>query len=126
MYADDACLISPSQSIIDQEISSLQKDFDLTDEGPLQDYLGTRFDRRPNGSVILMQPRMIDHAIDIVGLNHPDSHIKIHDTPAVDVLHCDPSSPKKRQKWNYRSAVGCLSCLQVMVRPDITFAIQQS
>ena len=44
LYVDDACLISPSQSAILQEISSLQKDFDLTDEGPFQDYLGTCFD----------------------------------------------------------------------------------
>ena len=29
------------------------------------------------------------------------------------------------QKWNYRSAVGCLSYIQVIVRPDITFAVQQ-
>jgi len=49
LYVDDACLISPSQSKILQEISSLQKDYDLTDEGPVQDYLGTRFDRKPDG-----------------------------------------------------------------------------
>ena len=68
---------------------------------------------------------MINRAIDIVGLNHPDSHVKIHDTPTVDVLHSDPSSKKKCQKWNYRSDVGCLSYIQAMVCPDITFTVQQ-
>ena len=32
LYVDDTCLISPNQSSILQEISSLQKNFDLTDE----------------------------------------------------------------------------------------------
>lgn len=68
---------------------------------------------------------MIDRAIDIVGLNHPDSRVKMHDTPAVDVLHSDPSSPSKTQKWNYHLAVGCLAYIQAMVRPDIKFAVQQ-
>ena len=68
---------------------------------------------------------MIDRAIEIVGLNHPDFCVKMHDTPAVDILHSDPSSKKKYQKWNYRSAVDCLSYIQAMVRPDITFAVQQ-
>ena len=124
-YVDDACLISQSQSKILQEISSLQKDFDLTDEGPLRDYLETRFDRKPDGSGILTQPLMIDRAIDIVGLHHPESRVKMHDTPAVDVLHSNPSLKKKCQKWNYCSAVGCLSYIQAMVSPDITFAVRQ-
>ena len=122
LYVDDACLISPSQSKCLQEIS---KDFNLTDKGSLQDYLETCFECKPDGLVILTQPQMIDRAIDIVGLNHPDSRVKIHDTPAVDVLHSDPSSPQKLQKWNYRLAVGCLSYIQEMVRLDITFAVQQ-
>ena len=43
LYVDDACIISPSEPHILSEIQSLKKDFDLTDEGLLQDYLGTRF-----------------------------------------------------------------------------------
>ena len=72
LYVDDACLISPSATDIQAEINSLKKDFELTDEGPLCDYLGTRFNRRPDGSVELTQPRMIQRALDIVSLNQTD------------------------------------------------------
>ena len=125
LYVDDACIISPSQSKIVAEITSLKKDYALTDEGKLQDYLGTRFDRNSDGSVTLTQPRMIDRALSIVGLNHQETHVKMHDTPAVDVLTSSPSSKPRLQKWNYRSAVGCLSYIQAMIRPDITMAVQQ-
>ena len=98
LYIDDACIISPSQSMIDAEIASLQKDYSLTDEGKLQDYLGTRFDRNQDGSVTLTQPRMIDRAIAIVGLHKPDCHVKTHDTPATDVLTSSPASKPRVQK----------------------------
>ena len=68
---------------------------------------------------------MIDHALSIVGLNHQETHVKMHDTPAVDVLTSSPSSKPRLQKWNYRSTVGCLSYIQAMIRPDITMAVQQ-
>ena len=86
LYVDDACLVSPSRSKINQEIRSLQRDFDMTDEGDLNDYLGTRFDRKSDGSVELTQPRMIERVLDIVSLNQSDNHVKTHDTPATSVL----------------------------------------
>ena len=45
IYTDDAAFFSPSSQAIDEEIASLKKAFNLTDEGELQDYLGTRFIR---------------------------------------------------------------------------------
>ena len=77
---DDACLISPDKSKIQHEIKSLQKDFALTDDGPFQDYIGTRFERHADGSVTLSQPRMIERLLTIVGLDSKDTHIKLHDT----------------------------------------------
>ena len=49
LYTDDASFFSPSAQAIDDEIASLKKAFDLTDEGELQDYLGTHFIRQTNG-----------------------------------------------------------------------------
>lgn len=125
LYVDDACILSPDKSKIASEIASLQRDYDLTDEGPLQDYLGTRFDRNSDGSVTLTQPRMIERVLSIVGLDSKDTTIKVHDTPAVETLTSTPSSAPRQQKWHYRSAVGCLSYIQAMVRADITMPVQQ-
>ena len=125
VYVDDACLISPDESKIKLEIESLKKDYDLTDEGDLNDYLGTRFDRKKDGTVELTMPRMIERILDIVSLGGRDCHVKMHDTPAVNVLQTTEQDEPRNQKWHYRSAVGCLSYIQAMIRPDITMAVQQ-
>ena len=125
LYVDDACIISHNKLKIQHEITSLQKDYDLTDDGELQDYIGTRFERHSNGSVTLTQPRMIDRLLTIVGLDSTDTHIKLHDTPANAILQDNANALPREQKWHYRSAVGCLSYIQSIVRPDITFAVQQ-
>lgn len=125
VYVDDAILISPDKHKIDAEIKSLQRDYVLTDDGELKDYLGTRFVKRPDGSVELSQPRMIHRILEIVGLDASSS--KRHDTPASDykLLQKDDRGEARLQSWNYRQAVGSLSYLQAMNRPDITMSVQQ-
>jgi hypothetical protein len=126
LYVDDAILISPYKSKIDFEIKSLQKDYDLTDDGELKDYLGTRFTRHADGYVVLEQPRMIERILEMVGLNS-DERTKMHDTPACsnNLLDKDPNGAPRTQGWNYRSVVGSLSYLHHMIRPDLTFSVQQ-
>jgi hypothetical protein len=121
-------LISPHASQIQDEIRSLQADYALTDDGDLKDYLGTRFERNNDGSITLSQPKMIERVLKIVGLDPNCDHTKLHDTPASEhkLLDNDPDGKPRKQPWNYRSAVGCLSYLQAMIRPDITMlAVQQ-
>ena len=55
LYTDDAAFFSPNAQAIDNDIASLKKAFDLTDEGELQDYLGTRFIRHTDGRMELQQ-----------------------------------------------------------------------
>ena len=63
----------------------------------------------------------------MVGLDHVDTWVKIHDTPACasKLLDDDLDGLLHLSNWNYRSAVGALSYLQAMVRPDITTPVQQ-
>ena len=70
---------------------------------------------------------MIERVLGIVGLDGDNERTKLHDTPASEhkILDNDPLGEPRIQKWNYRSAVGCLSYLQSMIRPDITMAVQQ-
>jgi hypothetical protein len=60
VYVNDAILISPYKTLIQKEIKSLQQEYDLTDDGELQDYLGIHFERGADGSLTLMQPQMIE------------------------------------------------------------------
>eukprot|EP00980_Cylindrotheca_fusiformis_P020026 scaffold7110_cov112-Cylindrotheca_fusiformis.AAC.1 len=128
LYVDDAILLSPYKSLIDSEIRSLQKDYDLTDDGALKDYLGTRFTRYPDGTIELSQPAMIDRILQMVGFDPTNNHVKLHDTPACDrnILDRDPGGLPSTSRWNYRSVVGSLCYLQAMLRPDLTMAVQQA
>ena len=80
----------------------------------MQDYLGTQFDRSPDGSVTLTQPLMVDRVLAIVGLSS-GYNIKMHDTPATIILNSNSRAKPRLQKSNYRSAAGCLSYHQAMV-----------
>ena len=68
---------------------------------------------------------MIDRLLTIVGLDSNATNVKLHDCPAISMLYDHPTAPPRTQTWNYRSAVGCLSYIQAIVRPDITMAVQQ-
>ena len=81
LYANDAILVSKSNKCIDAEIRSLKSSFDLTDKGPLKDYLCTCFDRNADGSIELTQPIMMRPALKVVGLYVNDKHVKMHNSP---------------------------------------------
>ena len=99
LYVDDACIISSNNDKINAEIKSLQKDYDLADEGELLDYLGTRFDRKPDGSVLLTQPRMVNCELELVGLDKIGNNVTKHDTPATSILDNNPDAkPYNRYK----------------------------
>ena len=99
LYVDDAILISPDLQKIKACVRSLQKDFLLTDDGPLHDYLGTRFIRSKDGSIKLTQPQMIQRILNYVGLDPTATNIKMHDTPAAseNILNRDTDGPPKNQ-----------------------------
>ena len=62
-YVDDSILISPHKYLIDFEINSLWEYFDLTDDGEIKDYLGTRFTKRKGRSIELSQPHMVSRIL---------------------------------------------------------------
>ena len=127
LYVDDAILLSKSNKRIDAEIRLLKSAFNITDEGPLKDYLGTCFDRNADGYIKLNQPRMIQRAFKVFGLDVNDQHVKMHNSPASSekLLDNDQNGKPRLQLWHYRSAVGCLSCISAMIHPDITMPVQQ-
>ena len=59
LYVDDAALFSPDYAAINRENASLKQSFELTDEGELQDYLGTRLMKHSDGRIELQQEKTI-------------------------------------------------------------------
>ena len=80
VYVDDAIIISPHKTLIDIEIKSLQEGYNLTNDGKLKDYLGTRFTKLPGGSIELSQPCMIEGVLQMVCLTDVSNRTKMHDT----------------------------------------------
>ena len=116
LYVDDAALFSPDSAAINREIASLKKSFELTDEGELQDYLGTRLTKHADGCIELQQKKTIDNCLDMLGMGPSSKNVKTHDTPAESskILHADEDGNIRKHAWNYRAVVGCLNYLQAM------------
>ena len=127
LYTDDAAFFSPNAQAIDDEIASLKKAFDLTDEGELQDYLGTRFIRHTDGRVELQQQKSIDNCLKLLGMGNNNENVKLHDTPAESskILHANNDGMDRKQVWNFHAVVGCLNYLQAMTRPDLSYSVHQ-
>ena len=127
LYVDDAALFSPNSAAINREIASLKQSFELTDEGELQDYLGTRLTKHSDGCMELQQKKTIDNCLDMLGMGPSSKNVKTHDTPAESskILHADEDGDTQKHTWNYRAVVGCLNYLQAMTRPDLAYSIHQ-
>ena len=127
LYVDNAALFSPDSAVINREIDLLKKSFKLTDEGELQDYLGTRLTKHADGRIELQQIKMIDNCLDMLGMGPSLKNVKTHDTPAESskILHADEDGDIRKHAWNYRAVIGCLNYLQAMTRPDLTYSVHQ-
>ena len=66
LYTDDSLLAGPDKAEIDRIIEELQSKAKLaiTMEGDLADFLGVSIDRRPDGTIHLSQPHLIDQILE--------------------------------------------------------------
>ena len=116
LYVDDAALFSPNAVAINREIMSLKQSFDLTDEGDLQDYLGTCLTKHQDGRIELQQKKTIDNCLELLGMGPASKNVKTHDMLAESskILHANENGANRKHAWNYRAVVGCLNYLQAM------------
>jgi len=123
IYVDDTIFFAKNQEIIDDMISNLKKDFDLTDEGDVDAFLGVQFDYLEDGQIKMSQTGLIQQILKDVGIEN-DS--KCHDTPAVtEPLKRHEDAQPFNASWEYRSVLGKLAYLAKNTRPDIEYAVHQ-
>jgi len=127
VYVDDGILIGPNSEEINGIIKSLKRDYNLTDEGELNEYLGIKVERVKGKEKQrkLTQPTLIKRILKTVGIEENREKRKPVRTPATKVLHKDVGGLQRRLKWDYRSVVGMLNWLARSSRPDILFAVSQ-
>ena len=106
---------------------SLKQSFELTNEGELQDYLGTQLTKYPVSWIELQQKKMIDNCLDMLGMGPSSKNVKTHDTPAESskIHHVDEDGANWKHAWNYQAVMGCLNYLQAMTRPDLAYSVHQ-
>lgn len=124
LYVDDTLFFSAEDALIDKHISALQSlQFELTDEGDVDTFLGVKLTNNPDGSITMTQPSMTEQVLTALGLSN-DS--KCHKTPATSPpLHAYLDGAARTEKWNYRSVIGMLIYLAKNTRPDIEYAVHQ-
>ena len=127
LYTDDSILAGPDESEIEQIIKDMKKaKLDITIEGDLQDFLGVNIDRKPDGTIHLTQPQLIDQILDDLRMNH-DEKVKPKSTPAKSsvILFSHLDSPAFDKSFNYRSVIGKLNYLERGTRSDIAYITHQ-
>lgn len=124
VYTDDGIFCGPDQSEISQCMTELGARFEITDEGDLDEYLGVKVTRMPDGTITLSQPHLIDSIIADLGFK---DNTKGKDTPAPSTASIDRDLNGKEhsESWEYRSVIGKLNFLEKSTRPDIAFAVHQ-
>jgi hypothetical protein len=119
-YVDDCLILCPDDEPINAFITSMQKDFTLTDEGTISAYLGIQIEHTSQG-IKMSQPGLIKRIIE--GMKLKDA--RMHDTPADKVLHKDTDGEPRKCDFHYRSAVGQLNYLTGNTRPEMAMATHQ-
>ena len=124
LYLDDSIFLSPKDSIIDEHIASLKDlNFDLTNEGDIEAFLGVKVQRDNSGNIKMSQPGLIDTVLNTLGL---ESDSKTHDMPAINPpLHAHENGAERTEKWSYCSVIGMLIYLALNLRPDIEYVVHQ-
>ena len=127
VYVDDCILIGKNSDIIVGFIDSLKKgpeNFEFTEEGTMDRYLGVDIQKLTDGEFILRQPFLIQRILQHMGIEPTETNSR--PVPVVGpLLSRDLEGPDRKGDWHYRSVVGMLGYLQNSTRPDISMAVHQ-
>ena len=127
VYIDDCIVFGPNDQSIEQVVTDLHacsRQFTVNDQGNVGDCLGIQVQKQEDGSILLMQPQLIDSIIKDLHLQSSSNGKK---TPSVmtSLLHTDADGPKMTPDFHYRSVIGKLNFLEKSKRPDISISVHQ-
>ena len=120
----------PNGCLYNAFMDSLQTDWEVTDEGPMEDLLGIEVRRNADGSITLHQERYIQKLVERFLPDGPSSRVQKNTLPyssrflehMVDALAQEaPQYPELVREMQER--VGCLMYACTSTRPDIAYAV---
>lgn len=120
IYVDDMLITGPNREVIDNVKKQMKEEFEMTDAGPVEFFLGIQVKRKP-GCFILSQ----EHYVKKVLENFDMTDCAPAPTPLVKHLHKrkDGDNSEPCDKLKYQRAVGCILYLTCCTRPELAFAI---
>ena len=123
-YVNDTIICGPNAGNLDQAFREIGTKFNITNEGPILDYLGVKVEKLDNRNYSLTQPHLIQSILDILGFC---DNTKPKGLPALSskILHKDTGGEPFNEKWSYCSVVGKLNFLEKSTRPEIAYAVHQ-
>ena len=114
------CRQLPNDSIKNRTISQLKAlNFDLTDKGEVDSFLGIQIDAAEDETIPMAQPAL---ATIIRLCLHTDSKQQLTHAVSPPLQKCEDSTPFK-EEWSYRSLIYILTYLAHNTRPDIEYAV---
>lgn len=123
-YVDDGIFIGPCSKEIDKIIKSLQRTFNLTDEGYLSDYLGIKVTHLPDNKISLTQPHLISNIITDMKFAANTKPKELLANSSI-ILQRDLDGTAFDKHWDYQSIIGKLNFLEKSTRLDIAYAVHQ-
>ena len=129
VYVDDCIVIHKrGSSAADDLIEALKQgdeNFDFTDDGNLDKYLGVDVKRHKDGRIELTQSHLIQRFLEVIQLD--PKAVNSRPTPAIKpILAKDTDGLSRKYHWNYHQAIGMLNYLQATSRPDLAVAVHQA
>jgi len=126
-YVDDVIIIGDTTKKIDELIQALHggnENFDFTDEGSIDKYLGVEITQLGKDSFQFSQPFLIRRVLALLGIKEGTTNEKL--TPVgKPLLNKDLNGEPRKHEWNYRGAICMLTYLTGSVRPEIGMAVHQ-
>ena len=118
IYVDDGLVAASHEHLIDKLLNELSKQFKITSTRNVTSFLGVEIYQLRDGSIFISQNKYIQSILERFNL----SEANCVSTP-IEISWYANDFEKEPSKAPYREAVGNLMFLQVVSRPDISFAV---
>lgn len=124
LFVDDGLVFSSSAGLLEQFMSKLSGEFQITSSTP-NVYVGMEIRRdRGKKTITVSQRGYIDRMLRRFGMHEANPLVTPSD-PNVKLSLSMAACPEEEQRFPYREAVGSLNYVSVVSRPDITFSVGQ-
>lgn len=116
VYVDDLLIVCDSETMIRIIKKLLAKEFEMTDVGRVDTFLGMHIEHdRENGIIQLSQSQYMKKVINKFGMND----CKPASTPIEKGLHLSNEAKGENSNVPYRELIGCLTYATLTTRPDL-------